>query len=232
MPGMDGSRYTHLIYLSLWLAVVPLVAINVSYLVAVSAEHAPACIPHLSGCTSVSAVGRAGLESLIFKSGMLTSAIALVLLWHRAASFLHGEGASASTLLLLRVVAVFAAISLTLYALTLGAKGDNFRLLRRIGMDGFAIGNLIAQIIFIVLYRPLTIEATRKLLRWLIAFCIAVPLLGVASELAKWLGTPRRATNYLVAWNAFVAVSAYYAVLARVWWHHRRSDGRATSPSE
>ena len=238
LPADDcaGFRMTHtknqyLQLLPLWVAVVPLVTINISYLVAVATEHLPACIPYLSGCTSVSATGRVAPESLIFKTGMLLSAVALPLLWHRTATFLQTGRKRPSRVLLLRVFSLLAALSLTLYAVTLGIKGDDFRLLRRIGIDGFAFSNLITEVLFIVLYRPMRIETTQRLFCWLVVFCIALPLLGIAAELAKWLGAPRRPTNNLVAWNAFIAVSGYYAVVARIWLHHGIAGGRAASPS-
>ncbi len=232
MVRMTHARSQYLQFLLLWVAVVPLVTINISYLVAVGAEHLPGCIPYLSGCTSVSSTGRVAPESLIFKAGMLLSAVALALLWHLIATFLQTGGKRPSRVLLLRVFSLLAALSLTLYAVTLGFKGDDFRFLRRIGINGFAFSNLITEVLFIVLYRPMQIETTQKLFRWLVVFCIALPLLGIAAELAKWLGAPRRPTNNLVAWNAFVAVSAYYAVVARIWWHHGIPGGRAASPSE
>ena len=210
--------------LALWIAVVPLLTYNVCYLIALAFEHVPACIPYLSGCTSVSSTGRMLPESVLFKAGILSTAIAYALLWHRSATLLGSN--------LLRVLGLIAATSLTLYAVILGGKGDELRLLRRIGIDGFALSNLAIQIMFIVLYRPMRIVATQKLYRWLVVLCIALPLLGIASEVAKAVGMPRRATNNVVAWNAFVVVSAYYVVLARIWWHHRISGGLPTSPSE
>ena len=151
---MTHTKNQYLQLLSLWVAVVPLVTINISYLMAVATEHLPACIPYLSGCTSVSATGRVAPESLIFKTGMLLSAVALPLLWHRSATFLQTGGKRPSRVFLLRVFSLLAALSLTLYAVTLGIKGDDFRLLRRIGIDGFAFSNLITEVLFIVLYRP------------------------------------------------------------------------------
>ena len=210
--------------LALWMAVVPLVTFNVSYLIAVAYEHVPACIPYLSGCTSVSSTGRMAPESLVFKAGMLSTVVVVALLWHRSATLLRSN--------VLRVFGFLAATSLMLYAVILGGKGDELRLLRRIGIDGFALSNLLIQISFIILYRPLRITATQKLFRWLVVLCIALPLLGVAAEVAKAVGMPRRATNNAVAWNAFVVVSAYYAVVARIWWHHGMSGGRPISPSE
>ncbi len=225
-----NSRYLH--YLPLSVAVLPLVTINISYLVAVAVEHLPACIPYVSGCTTVSAAGRAVPESLIFKSGMVLSAVTLVLLWHRIAAFLQPGGKPSSRVVLIRVFSVLAALSLVVHVIALGFKGDDFRQLRRISIDGFALGNLIVQILFIALYRPMRIETTRKLYRWLVVLCIAPPALAIAMELAKWLGAPRHQTNNIGAWNAFVVVSGYYVVVARIWWRHGMAGGRAASPSE
>jgi len=236
---MAQGKSQYLRALPLWAALVPLVTINVCYLIGVALEHLPACIPYISGCTSVSSTGRIAPESLISKAGLLSSAVVLALLWHRCATFLHLGGQTRSRLILLRVFGYLAVLFLALYSVTLGLREDEYRFLRRIGIDGFALSSLLAQVLFIGLYRPMRIDATRKLTRWLIAICIALPLLGIAAEVAKWAGVPRRAANNTVAWNAFVVISAYYAVVGRIWWHHGfssefriTSSGRATSPRE
>lgn len=225
--------------LPLWAAVVPLVTINVCYLVAVSLDHLPACIPYLTGCTSVSSTGRAAPESLIFRAGMLPTALILALFWHRCATFLQLGGQSGSRLVMLRMFGVIAALSLVIYAVTLGFEDNVYRQLRRAGIIGFALSTFAAEVSLIFFYRPMRIAATEKLWRWLIVLCVALPLLDIASELAKWAGVPRKGANNTVAWNAFIAVSAYYAVVARIWWQHGFSSqfnitsaGRAASPRE
>jgi hypothetical protein len=235
----SDARHWSLQALPLWAAIVPLVTINLCYLIAVSLEHVPACIPYLSGCTSVSSTGRIEPESLIFKAGMLSSAVVLALVWLRCATFLQLGGQTVSRANVLRVLGLFAALSLTIYGVTLGLREDEYRVLRRISIDGFALSNVFVQITFIVLYRPMRIDATRTLFRWLLILCFAIPLIGIGVETAKWLGAPRRSTNNMFAWNSFVVVSAYYALIARIWWHHGftselsiKSSGRAASPSE
>ncbi len=225
--------------LPLWAAIVPLVTINVCYLVAVGLDHLSACIPYLTGCTSVSSTGRAAPESLIFRAGMLPTALILALFWHRCATFLQLGGQSGSRLITLRVLGVIAALSLVIYTVTLGFEDNPYRQLRRTGIIGFALSTFAAQISFISFYRPMRIAATAKLWRWLIVLCVTLPLLDIASEVAKWAGAPRKGANNTVAWNAFVVASAYYAVVARIWWQHGfssqfdiRSAGRAASPSE
>ena len=225
--------------LPLWAAVVPLATINVCYLVAVGLEHVPACIPYFSGCTSVSSTGRIAPERFIFLAGMLPSVVILVFFWHRSAMFLKLGGQIGSRVVTLRVLGVIAALSLLTYALTLGSEDDGYRQLRRAGINGFAVSTVLAQVLFISLYRSMRIAATERLWRWLVGLCVALPLLGIAAEVAKFAGAPRHAANNIVAWNAFVVASAYYAVVARIWWYHgfsgrfdSTSSGRPTSPRE
>ena len=225
--------------LPLWAAVVPLATVNVCYLVAVGLEHVPACIPYFSGCTSVSSTGRMAPERFIFLAGMLPTAVILVFFWQRSALFLKLGGQFGSRVIALRVLGVIAALSLLSYTLTLGSEDDVYRQSRRAGINGFAVSTLFAQTLFIFFYRSMRIAATQKLWRWLVGLCMALPLLGIAAEVAKSAGAPRHAANNIVAWNAFVVASAYYAVVARVWWHHgfsgrfdSTSSGRPTSPRE
>jgi hypothetical protein len=178
-------------------------------------------------------------ESLLLRAGMLPSAVILALFWHRCSTFLELGGQSGLRLVSLRVLGIIAALSLVIYALTLGFDGDVYRSLRRSGINGFALGTFFAQLTLMFSYRPMRNAATAKLWRWLVVLCLALPVFGIAAEVAKWAGAPRHAANNIVAWNSFVAASAYYAVVARIWWHHGfvsrfeiRSPGRAMSPRE
>lgn len=225
--------------LPLWAAVVPLVTVNVCYLVAVGMEHVPACMPYFSGCTSISSTGRMLPEKLIFLAGMLPSAVILAFFWQRAVTFLKLGGQFGSWLVILRVLGAIAALSLFVYPITLGSADDGYRQLRRVGINGFALSSFLAQLLWMSCYRPMRIAATEKLWRWLVGFCVALPLLGIAAEVAKWAGTPRHAASNIAAWNALVVASAYYAVIARIWWHHgfpggfdSKSSGRPAPPRE
>ena len=207
-------------YLPLWAATVPLATVFVCYLVAADQGHVPACFPIFSGCTSVSSVGRMAPESMIFRAGMLPTALILVLFWQRCAAFLALGGRSGARLAVLQVFGVIVAISLVIYSVTLGYEEEVYRQLRRAGSVGFALATFAAQAVFFFCYRPMRIAATEKLLQWLIVLWWVLPLLAIAAEVAKWAGVPRHAANNVVAWNAFIAASAYYVVVARIWRHH------------
>lgn len=212
--------------LALWIATLPLLTINVCYAFAIALDHLPVCVPYVSGCTSVSSTGRFTPESLIFKAGMIPSAAILLFLWCRCASFLEYLGETRSRFITLRILGVIAASSLILYSMTLGLRGDEYRLLRRVGIDGFAISNFAAQVLFVVAYRHRRSRTTENLWRSMIALCVALPALGIAAEIAKWVGAPKDVANNIVAWNAFVVLCAYYAAISGL---RSRHDIRSSS---
>lgn len=206
--------------LPLLAAVLPLLTINASYWLAVYMEHFPACITYITGCTSVSSTGRMLPESLVFRAGMVPTAVLLVLVWHRCAAFLEQTDQFETRILSLRILAVVAAASLILYTLTLGFPGDFYRSVRRTGINGFAICNYSAQVLFVVYYRRLRIPETKKILRVLIIVCAALPAMAIVGEVIKALGGPSHPINNMLAWNAFVLLSVYFAAMARLWHRH------------
>jgi len=207
-------------FIPLWAAIVPLVTINVCYLVAVDLEHVRACIPYLDGCTAVSSTGRKVPESLIFKAGFLPTALVLAVFWHYCARFLELNGQVGARLHTLSMLGVIAGISVTLYALTLGLNDGYYPELRRAGIVGFTLSTFLAEVLFWTFYAPLRFDATKRIWLWLIVLSLALPMLDIISEIAKMAGAPRKSMNNTIAWNAFVTTSAYYVVVARLWWHH------------
>jgi hypothetical protein len=230
------GKQDNLFALSLMAAVLPFLTFNTSYLIAALLEHVPSCFTYFEGCTSVSSTGRQSPESWLFKTGVLILALVLAMHWHRAALFLRAKGLNSWGTNMQRGVAFLAVIALTIYAITLGVSGEFAGKLRRIGTHGFAFSSWLTQITFVIFYRPYRIAATRSLFRWLVAAVVGLILVGIASETAKSFGVPRRPANNIAAWNAFLMLSTFYAILARIWWHHRNAHsttaGRAASPSE
>ena len=231
MLMVHGNR-DYLRSLPFFEALLPLLTINICYLVAASLDHVPVCIPYLEGCTSVSSTGRQFPESVIFKFGMIASAVVLMLLWLATARFLRVCGESLLRVNALRVFAMLATVSLVIYAITLGMNNDDYAGIRRLGTRGFAICSTLAMIAFAILYYPRRTNETRNLFVWLVITSASLPVIGLISEIAKLLDMPSRSINYIAAWNAFVAASIFYFVLARLWQHHNISAGRPASPSE
>ncbi len=214
------SRWFGLRALPYWAAILPLATITTTYVVAASVEHVAVCIPYLTGCTSVSSTGRMAPESLIFRAGLLPTAVVLILFWHRCAMFLDLNGDTSARVPALKMVGVVLGLSLMLYALTLGFEESAYPRLRRIGMSGFAIGTFVAELLFIFGYRPLRRDDTSRLWLWLVVLCAALPLLDLLSEIVKWAGVEGNSPDHVATWNAFVAASAYYLLAGKIWRQH------------
>ena len=237
--GAANSTSSYIRFVPFWAAIVPLITINITYLIAADLGHVRSCIPYLQGCASVSSTGRELPESLIFKAGFLPSALVLAIFWRYCARFLELSGQIGVRLHSLRVLGVMAGLSLMMYALTLGLNDGYYPGLRRAGIVGFTLSTFLAEVLFWMFYAPLRTNVTKRIWMWLIVLSLALPLLDILSEIAKWAGAPRKPTNNTIAWNAFVITSIYYAVVARLWWHHGfhsqlslRAGGRALSPIE
>lgn len=228
---VTGSR-DQLEKLALAAALLPLLTFNITYWIAASLGHVQTCFTYLEGCTSVSSTGRTPPEFWIFKAGVLSLALVLALHWRNTAAFLAANGVALSRRRLLLGLAYTSVVALSIYAVTLGLPDEHFGRIRRVGTHGFAFTSWLTQIVFVLTYRPLRIAATTTLFQWLLAASLALLFVGVLSEIAKATGTPRKVTNNIAAWNAFLMLSGFYFLLSRIWRRHSKSAGRAASPSE
>lgn len=206
--------------LPVWAALLPLVTITLTHMIAASAGHVPYCVAYLTGCTSVSSSGRSAPESIVFRAGMVPAAVILIVFWHRCALFLELSGVRGRGSASLKVIGVILGLSLMLYALTLGYSDSIYPAIRRAGMTGFAVGTFVAEIIFIVAYRPLQRRNTENMWRWLIVLCVALPLLDLMSEIVKWSGVNGNSPDHVATWNAFIAASVFYVIVGRIWRAH------------
>ena len=195
--------------LAKWAALLPLLSFNVCYLVAAGLDHVPQCIPYITGCTSASSAGRLPPESWLFKTGMLPLVAVLYLLWRGLAAGLDARAAAT----VLRLLALAVAASLLLYVLTLGIAGPEWRSVRRVGIDGFALGNFGAQLVYLAASRPPPGMRARH--RGLFLLCLTAPAMVIAAEIAKALGVPRHPVNNVAAWNALLVQSAWFWLLGQ-----------------
>lgn len=162
-------------------AVLALLTMHASYLVAAAHGHVPWCLPYIDSCTSISATGRQLPEKLLFKPAMAVAALGLLATFWLGARWLALQGDdSPRTQRALRVLAVVAATCLVIYLAALGEGGDTARLLRRIGATlGFALNFLCELLLFARL------AALHRARGGVVANGL---LLALAIPLALWIG--------------------------------------------
>lgn len=200
-------------------------ALNLAYVLGVSLEHLPACVPYLSGCTTTSSTGHAWPERALFLPGMLFTAVLSIWFWRRCARVLGVAAPRLSSAL--PWLGLLAGVSLAGYALCIGQPGDTMRLVRRIGIDGFFLANYAAQVTLLLAAARGGLRGAGR--RWLLGLCLALPAVALLGEVAQSLGAPRRAASNVVEWHAILLVCGYYAAAG----HYllSKSAGRAASPT-
>ncbi len=159
----------------LLVGVLPIVAINITYLVSASEGYVPWCVPDWDSCTSISATGRSGTAFYIFKITMIPAAILLMWYWKLTARKLERFGNTGNTIL---IIGVIGAIFLIVYTIALGAVGDMFRLQRRVGIIIFFTFTYLAQLLFICRVEKFAfVDPTRPIQLTICSTVLAIGLL-------------------------------------------------------
>ncbi len=169
-------------------ALVPLAAIHLSYLLAAYFGHVPWCVPYLDSCTSISATGRRAPESLVFRAAILPSAALMLVYWSLAREWLKSLGSRSDFLGgLMLALGLVAALGLIAFAAVLGEIGDAYRLQRRIGVTVFYGLTVVAQLLLTVqaeaVFRARPNSVSVWTSRALLTICAVTVLLALAGLL-------------------------------------------------
>ena len=171
---LPGLKQPSLATTATLLFVLPTLAININYAIAVSEGFVELCNPYWDSCTSISATGRNGTAFFFFKATMLPIAFVYLYYWSRCSRFLNRIGYHKQTI---RNIGFFAVAALILYTLSLGALGDNFRLMRRIGIIFYFTLTYLCQLLIVHRLGALGLKDTSQTLQQLmllLILCIGV----------------------------------------------------------
>lgn len=217
-------------YLPLLVFLLPVVSINLAYLIASTLEHIPQCVPYWSGCTSISSAGRIMPQKGIFLLGMVPAAILSMQLWSTSEAWMSGNPRLESPKALLFTGAL-ASLCLLVYVTTLGIPGDVYRLLRKFGVLLYFGCTFIAQLLLVrQLKRGDTQGQVRhaKLAHKLEKFCVLVLACGIVIIPISLIEDPvrRKQIENIVEWNYALFLHIYYLALYPAW---RRMAAEHTS---
>ncbi|MCH8264827.1 MAG: hypothetical protein IIC10_05455 [Proteobacteria bacterium] len=159
---------------SLVLGILPIVAINASYLIAAWEGAVPWCVPYWDSCTSISATGREGFAFFFFKATMIPVALLAIWYWILAREKLANFGYRGAAI---PVLGIIAAVALLCYTMALGAIGDSFQLTRRIGIIFYFSFTYLSQLLLIYQFRKLVIPDKTSL--WQLLMCLIILALGI-----------------------------------------------------
>lgn len=203
---------------ALAVAIAPVLAVHICYLLSVSAGNVPLCNPYWDGCASISASGRQPPAVFLFKAVMLPQALALATYWYLTAAWLRFRGVPQTTRAPILVIGIVGALFLALYVTYLGHSGDFYRLMRRYGITIFFAFTVLAALLNtrVLWQRRHVWPEQRSLIKAQLILCALLLGLGLASIPARnWLGKDR-AENAL-EWVFALLMQGLFLLSALLW---------------
>jgi hypothetical protein len=200
---------------ALTICFLPIIGINLSYIVAVSAGTVPACFPYLDGCTSISSTGRHPPSSYIFKPALFITAVLMIWFWFSSNLWLSELGEQ-SNRYKWQIIAVGAigGIALMIYVYYLGTDGAFYRFMRRFGVTTYFGFTYLAQLLLASrLYRLALQRGNRALLnisRLKLTLCLVLLVIGLISIPVTNFVVDNDIIKTVIEWNLALLMHSYF----------------------
>ena len=229
------KEITQIRSLSLWIFLIPFVAVNVCLLISVNfllfentffsvdqIGRSGFTVPYLDGSLSISRASRTFPQYLIFKPSMVITAILLCFYWYKNNLLINYLQKNTSKKNKFMIFGVLSAIFLIIHSLLLGAETDIkiFKFLRRVVLLSFIIFEIIVKSMLVYnfykfkqqindLINPLILKLKIILVSVLVFVAlISVPILIKSGNIHFKHG---------LEWNYFIGVILFY-LFTRFFW--------------
>ena len=221
--------------LSLWIFLIPFLAVNSCLLISVNYHifentflsvdqigRSGFTIPYLDGSLSISRASRTFPQFLIFKPGMVITAILLCVYWFKNNTLINHFKNTKSKKNSFMIFGVLSAIFLIIHSLLLGIETDIkiFKFLRRVVLLSFIIFEIVAQSILVVNFYKLKnqlkdffYQNILKLKILLVSFLIFVAIISI--PLLIMSGNTH--FKHGLEWNYFVGIILFYLLTSFLW---------------
>jgi len=221
--------------LSLWIFLIPFIAINTCLLISINFHllentifsvdqigRSGFSIPYLDGSLSISRASRTFPQYLIFKPGMVLTAILLCIYWYKNNSLINQFKNEINKRNAFMIFGILSAVFLVVHSLLLGVETDIkiFKFLRRVVLLSFIIFEIVAQTMLVLnLYRlkqqinDYFNLSVLKLKIILVSILIVVAVLSVPVLITS--GNVH--FKHGLEWNYFIGVILFY-LLTRFFW--------------
>ena len=221
--------------LSLWIFLIPLIAVNTCLLISVNYDFfqntyfqvdeigkSGFTIPYLDGSLSISRASRTFPQYLIFKPGMILTAILLYIYWSKNNSLINQFRNEINKRNAFMVFGILSAIFLVIHSLLLGVETEVkiFKFLRRVVLLTFIIFEIVAQTMLVLNFYRLKQQISNyfnlsvlKLKIILVSVLIIVAVLSIPILVTS--GNVH--FKHGLEWNYFIGVILFY-LLTRFFW--------------
>ena len=220
--------------LSLWIFLIPLIAINLCLIISQNPEflentifsvdqigRSGFSIPYLDGGLSISRASRTFPQYLIFKPAMFLTAVLLFIYWKNNNQLVNNLNLSKINYKF-KTFGILSAVFLVIHSILLGVKFDIqiYKLFRRVVLLLFIIFEIIAQGILVYHFYKLKLKLKKLINKRVLVLKISlVSVLALVGILSLPILITKGNTQFKhgLEWNYFVGVILFY-LFSRFFW--------------
>ena len=220
--------------LSLWIFIIPLLAINLCLIISQNPEFLESTIfevdqigrsafsiPYLDGSLSISRASRTFPQYLIFKPAMFLTAVLLFIYWKNNNQLVNNLNLSKINYKF-KTFGILSAVFLVIHSILLGVKFDIqiYKLFRRVVLLLFIVFEIIAQGILVYHFYKLKLKLEKLINKRVLVLKITlVSVLALVGILSLPILITKGNTQFKhgLEWNYFVGVILFY-LFSRFFW--------------
>ena len=221
--------------LSLWIFVIPFIAINLCLFISVNYQifdntflnvdqigRSQPTFPYIDGGVSISRTARTYPTYLIFKPSMIIASILLIMYWVKTNVIINYYQNSENKKNLFKTFGILSAIFLIIHSLFLGIKFDYdlYKFFRRFVLLGFIIFEIIAQSLLVYNFFKLKSYIRDHINNYvLILKIILVTILVIVAVISLPIVVTSGNVHlkHALEWNYFVGVILFYLLTFLFW---------------
>ena len=221
--------------LSLWIFVIPFIAINLCLFISVNYQifdntflsvdqigRSQTTFPYIDGGVSISRTARTYPTYLIFKPSMIIASILLIMYWVKTNAIINYYQNSENKKNLFKTFGILSAIFLIIHSIFLGIKFDYdlYKLFRRFVLLAFIIFEIVAQSLLVYRFFKLKSFIKKDINNYVLILKIILVTILVIVAVASFpivVTSGNVHFKHALEWNYFVGVILFYLLTFLFW---------------
>jgi|TARA_B100001540_G_C15621199_1_gene557694 hypothetical protein len=221
--------------LSLWIFIIPFVAVNLCLFVSVNFHlfdntflsvdqigRSQPTFPYFDGGVSISRTARTYPTYFIFKPSMIFASILLIIYWRKTNILINSYSGTLNKNNLFKTFGILSAIFLIIHSIFLGVKFDYdlYKFFRRFVLLAFIIFEIVAQSLLVIKFFKLKDTISKDINNYVLMLkIILVSILVIVAILSFPIVVTSGNTHFKhgLEWNYFVGVIAFYLLTFLFW---------------
>ena len=221
--------------LSLWIFVIPFIAINLCLFISVNYQifdntflsvdqigRSQPTFPYIDGGVSISRTARTYPTYLIFKPSMIIASILLIMYWVKTNAIINYYQNSENKKNLFKTFGILSAIFLIIHSIFLGIKFDYdlYKLFRRFVLLAFIIFEIVAQSLLVYRFFKLKSLIKKDINNYVLILKIILVTILVIVAVASFpivVTSGNVHLKHALEWNYFVGVILFYLLTFLFW---------------